>query len=265
MAEGHPETVAAQPTDLLPDDVALARLQLVSGLPLLAEATLRRLIDVREQRDGRATDELDAARAILAEALWRQGRPLEAGTTLARVRAASDLRRQPVALMIEADAAAAAGHPQRAHELMERVVQGVGAETVWQLRGGVPSSLAWPNPFERRDTAERPPQTPLIGTRSDAPVAGAERTASAHARLEAARAAFTAGDTSHGQQELSLALRLDSSVAADGIALLESSTRGAFDRSTLMLYGDLLAAAGRDAEAAAAYDRAAADGGRVTG
>ena len=265
--EAPPEATAD--VDLVPDETALARLQLQSGLPLLAEATLRRLIARFEAHDARSTDELDAARALLAEVLWRQQRPIEAGATLASVRAASDLRRQPVALIIEADAAAAGGNPGRALEIMERVVEAAGPEAVWQLRAGVPSSVEWPDPFaDERPAASSAARPAGIATTVDADAArtaGTERTAAAHARLEAARAAFTAGDTTHGAQELSLALRLDLTIAPEGIVLLESSVRDAPDRGSLLLYGDLLAAAGRADEAAAAYDRAAADGGSATG
>ena len=256
----------AADVDLLTDHAALARMQLDSGLPLLAEATLRRYMVRFESDSARGSDELDAARALLAEVLWRQHRPLEAGITLASVRAASETRRLPIALVIEADAAAAAGHVARARELMERVVAAAGSEAVWHLRAGVESPLPWPDPFIEQSAApSRSVAAVPVTPDASGGTPGTERTAAAHARLEAARVAFTAGDMTHGAQELSLALRLDVTIATEGIALLESTLRDAPDRPTLLLYGDLLAAAGRADEAAAAYDRAAADGGRVIG
>ncbi|HET6381474.1 MAG TPA: hypothetical protein VFH63_10665, partial [candidate division Zixibacteria bacterium] len=60
--------------DLIPDELALAQAQLASGLPGLAEGVLRRHIGRLEAAGRGALAELDAARALLAEALWRQGR-----------------------------------------------------------------------------------------------------------------------------------------------------------------------------------------------
>src|SRR6266540_2156905 len=81
--------------DLLPDELSLARAQLASGLPGLAEGVLRRHI-ARLDASGRGgLDELDAARALLAEALWRQARPMAAGATVQAIRAGSLERRRP--------------------------------------------------------------------------------------------------------------------------------------------------------------------------
>ena len=55
--------------DLIPDDLSLARAQLAAGLTGQAEGSLRRHI-ARLDADGdngRSLDELDAARALLAE------------------------------------------------------------------------------------------------------------------------------------------------------------------------------------------------------
>ncbi|MDQ3881477.1 MAG: hypothetical protein M3295_10450, partial [Chloroflexota bacterium] len=82
--------------------------------------------------------------------------------------------------------------------------------------------------------------------------------------LEAARVAFTARDAARGEDELALGLRLDPGIAAHGLALLESGDQALTRPSTLVLYGDLLAAAGRDGEAAIAYDRAAAAESEIT-
>lgn len=261
MADAQPQ--AATDADLLPDERALARAQLDSGLPLLAETTLRARIAVLGGPEARPSDELDDVRMLLAEALWRQSRPLEAGVVLGAIRSTSDIRRQPLALMIEADAAASGGHGERARSLVDRVLTAVGAEEAWLLRAGVPSLLEWPSPFAApaprvAATPASPPHTSTM----EAVEVSAARTAAAHARLEAARAAFTAGDTATGEQELSLALRLDGTIAAAGLELLESMAERTSDRGTIMLFGDLLAAAGRMDEANAAYDRAAS-GGRV--
>jgi hypothetical protein len=84
-----------------------------------------------------------------------------------------------------------------------------------------------------------------------------ERTAAAHARLEAARLAYAAGRDDEGDRELGLALRLDPRVAAEGVALVEPSLGPMPGADRLLLYGDLLRAAGRNPEASEAYDRAA--------
>ena len=69
--------------------------------------------------------------------------------------------------------------------------------------------------------------------------------------------AFGAGNQEEGDRELGLALRLDARIAPEGVALVEPTLgmQPAADR--LLLYGDLLRAADRPADAADAYDRAA--------
>ncbi len=64
--------------DLVADELTLARAQLASGLPGLAEGTLRRRLGRLEADGAGIGDEADAARAALAEALWRQHRPVAA-------------------------------------------------------------------------------------------------------------------------------------------------------------------------------------------
>lgn len=56
---------------------------------------------------------------------------------------------------------------------------------------------------------------------------------------------------------MSLALRLDTALAADGVAIIEPTLGGQPGAERLLLYGDLLRAAGRRTEAEGAYDRAA--------
>ena len=87
-----------------------------------------------------------------------------------------------------------------------------------------------------------------------------ERTAAAHARLEAARVAYNAGRDDEGDRELGLALRLDPRVAGEGVALAEPTLGPQPPADRLLLYGDLLRAAGRTQEASEAYDRAARAG-----
>jgi hypothetical protein len=243
--------------DLIPDELSLARAQLGSGLPGLAEGVLRRYIGRLEAGGRGAAEQLDVARGMLAEAVWRQGRPLAADQAIDAIRPSSLERQRPIVLLIEAEAEAVAGHPERAEALMERVIDAVGVDEAWRLRSGVPSRLAWPVPASLRPTARRTPSAPPGMAVHGAAPPSPERTAAAHARVEAARQAFTAGNDEEGDRELGLALRLDPRLAAEGIALVEPTLgpRPAPDR--LLLYGDLLRAADRPAEAAEAYDRAA--------
>jgi hypothetical protein len=61
--------------DLVPDELTLARSQIDAGQPGLAEGTVRRRLAWLESEGVGLTDESDALRVLLAEALWRQQRP----------------------------------------------------------------------------------------------------------------------------------------------------------------------------------------------
>jgi hypothetical protein len=243
--------------DLIPDELTLARAQLASGLLGMAEGSLRRHV-ARLDAGGRGVpEELDAARALLAEVLWRQGRPLAGGAVVDSIRAGSLERRRPIVLLVEAEAMAAGGDPDRAAALMERVIEAVGVDEAWRLRGGVPSRLAWPVPASMRATQRRPASPTAVAAATAAPPPSPERTAAAHARLEAGRHAYNAGNDDEGDRELGLALRLDPRIAAEGVALVEPTLGPRPGAGRLLLYGDLLRAAGRSPEASEAYDRAA--------
>lgn len=248
-AGGRDDVVAV---DLLPNDLALARAQLASGLAPLAEATLRRHAAQLELDGLAASDEMDAVRALLAEVVWRQGRPLAASRLIGNIRPSSPERRAPRLWLIEAEADAASGQPERAQAAMERIIGAVGISGAWELRGGMPSRLPWPLPEEMRPQPHRAPGRAAQSVAMPDPA----QTAAAHARLEAARAAYASGDEATGDHELALAVRLDTRLAAQGIALLEPQLGEASETSRLLLYGDLLRAAGRSAESAATYDRA---------
>jgi hypothetical protein len=69
--------------------------------------------------------------------------------------------------------------------------------------------------------------------------------------------AYGAGHDLEGDRELGLALRLDPRIAAEGVALVEPTLGREPGPDRLLLYGDLLRAADRPAEASEAYDRAA--------
>jgi hypothetical protein len=260
-AEREPDADEVQVIDVIPDDLALARAQLDAGLAPLAEGHLRIRIARLEAEGASAADELDAARCLLAESLWRQQRPIAAGAVLDAIRPGSLERRRPIAMLIEAEARAAVGDPDRARALMEEVVSAVGVERAWVLRGGMPTRLSWPLPPMLRPPGRRGPPAPgstgPASFTSAAPQPRPERTAAAHARVEAARRAYRIDDVAAGDRELGVALRLDPAVAAEGVSLIEPTIDSQTATDRLLLYGDLLRAAGRDADASAMYDRAA--------
>lgn len=243
--------------DLVPDELSLARAQLDSGLPMLAEGTLRRRIAWLEADRGRAaSDEIDAARLLQAEALWCQGRPIAARSMLDAIRTSSAQRRLPIALIIEAEALAASGEPDRAAGLVERVVRAVGADEAWRLRAGTGGRAAWPVPSELAPRAERRERAPWSERGQGEEHVTDERSALARARLGAARSAYAGDAAGDGDRELSIALRLDPACAIDGLIILEATLDDEPGAERLLLYGDLLRAVGREAEASTAYDRA---------
>ena len=254
---------AVQIVDLVADELTLARAQLDAGLPGLAEGTvLRRLAWLEADAPG-PSDETDALRALLAEALWRQGRHAGARRALEAIRPSSPQRRLPIAGIVEADVLAAAGERDRAEGAMERVVDAIGADAAHELRGGAPGPLTWPLPAELR--AEPPPlgRAPWGNARTSRAAESKpspeddERMAAARIRLEEARVAYVAGSLERGDAEMAIAMRLEPALASEGVGLIEPTlgTQPGADR--LLLYGDLLRAAGRAAEADEAYDRAA--------
>ncbi len=251
-----------QVVDLVADEMTLARAQLDAGLPALAEGTLLRRLAWLEADGAGLNDETDALRALLAEALWRQGRPAAARRVVDAIRPSSPQRRLPVTGIVEADALAAAGERDRAEGAMERVIDAIGADAVHEIRGGMPGYLPWPLPAELRAEPARPSRAPWGAQtspgdgRMDEPIDD-ERMAAARGRLEEARVAYVAGASERGDAELAIALRLEPSLATDGVTIIEPTLGRQPAAERLLLYGDLLRAAGRQGEADEAYDRAA--------
>jgi hypothetical protein len=252
---------SVQVIDLVADELALARAQLDAGQAGLAEGTVRRRLGWLEAENAGLTDETDALRVLLAEALWRQRRPVAARQALDAVRPSSPQRRLPIAGIIEADALAAAGEPDRAAGAMERVIDAIGIDGAFELQAGIPGRLSWPLPAElgapSPRPAARPPWSPSASADDEPEAVDDERVAAGRARLEEARVSYVAGDRGRGDGELSIAVRLDPSLAADGVAIIEPTLGGQPAAERLLLYGDLLRAAGREVEANEAYDRAA--------
>ena len=245
--------------DLVPDELSLARSQLDASLPGLAEGTIRRRLAWLEAEEAGAEDETDALRALLAEALWRQGRQAGARQAIDAIRPASPQRRLPMTMLVEAEALAAAGELDRAAGGMERVVEAIGVDAAFELQAGLPSRQSWPMPGELQAQPmriDRAPWSPAAMPAAAEPIDD-ERIAAGRQRLEESRVSYVAGDLARGDGEMSIAVRLDPGLAADGVAILEPTLGRQPARERLLLYGDLLRAAGREVEATEAYDRAA--------
>ena len=257
------EAAERQLVDIATDELALARAQMAGGLPGLAEGTVRRRLARLEADGADADDEVDALRVLLAESLWRQQRPSAARAALEGVRAASPQRRLPIAMLIEAEALAASGEADRAAGVQERLLAAIGPDEAFELLGGVPGRLSWPLPADMRPGPAREPRPPWsAGPAATEPEPVPEppddrRMAAGRARMEEARVAYVAGDRARGDAEMSIAVRLDLALAADGVAIIEPTLGRQPSAERLLLYGDLLRAAGRDAEATKAFDRAA--------
>ena len=246
--------------DLVSDELALARAQLDSGLPALAEGTVRHRIAIREADGSAGDEEVDALRVLLAEALWRQGRLVAARAALDALRPGSSQRRLPIVMLIEAESLAAAGEPDRAAGALERVITAIGVDEAHALRAGMAGRLTWPLPTELMPLPARPARPPWTAPESDDTPSSVEedgRIAGGRIRIEEARVAYVAGDLERGDAEMSIAVRLDPALAGDGVAIIEPTLGGQPSAERLLLYGDLLRAAGRRVEAHRAYDRAA--------
>jgi hypothetical protein len=249
--------------DVIADELGLARAQLDAGLPGLAEGTVRRRL-ARLEADGGdgAADEVDALNLLLAETLWRQQRHVAARSALEVIRSGSAQRRLPIALLIDAETLAAAGEADRAAGAQERLIAAVGVDEAHVLRAGVPGRLSWPLPADLAAEAPPPSRPPWssVTPAAAAPAAGTlsdEAAALARARMEEARVAYVAGDRGRGDGQMSIALRLDPGLAADGVRIIEPTMGRQPASERLLLYGDLLRAAGRESEAQRAYERAA--------
>jgi hypothetical protein len=251
--------------DVVTDELALARAQIDAGQTGMAEGTLRRrLARLEAEANGPGgEEEADALRLLLAESLWRQGRPMAARVALEAIRPGSPQRRLPMGVLIDAETLAAAGETDRAAGAQERLLTAIGADESFALRGGVPGRLSWPLPAELRSEPARAPRPPWAsrttgdaGDGGDEPAVDDARVAAARGRLEEARVAYVAGELRRGDGEMGIALRLDPGLAGDGVTIIEPTLGKQPDRDRLLLYGDLLRAAGREVEAQEVYDRA---------
>ena len=177
---------------------------------------------------------------------------LAGATVIDTIRAGSLERRRPIVLLVEAEAMAAAGDPDRADALMERVIESVGIDEAWRLRGGVPSRLAWPMPASMRPTPRRP--SPTFG-------GPATTTAPTRRRPSGRPPPRPAGGRAAGLQRRPRGRgrpRAGPRPAArrarggGGRDLAEPTLGPQPPPDRLLLYGDLLRAAGRTQEASEA-------------
>ena len=179
------------------------------------------------------------------------------------MRPGSPQRRLPIVLLIEAESLAAAGEPDRAAGALERVIAAVGVDEADALRAGVPGRLTWPLPAEllpspARAAARRGRRPATRTTEPRASEEDARTAAAARAAGGGARVAYV-GRRARARRRARWRSRCASirSWPRDGVAIMEPTLGGQPAAERLLLYGDLLRAAGRRVEADRAYDRAA--------
>lgn len=233
---------------MTPDDrpiaLRLAHLHLRMGSLALARAELELL---------GSSDSLDASGlADLAEARWRTG-SLEGAGEAAR-NALERGETNPLALVIAAEAAAAAGRRADADELAATVIEGLET-TLDALFAGMPRSQVWPGDPE----AEAAPLDAPDALAGDLGIPLSEAAAEA---LADGRTALAAGSIADAGLSLSVAIRLEPRLAEDVLATIGD---GGPEPFLALVAGDALRLLGRDEEAAASYDRARALAPRTGG
>jgi len=232
----------------------------------------------------------------LAEVRWRTGDLVGAGEAAAAALRADDVRPDPIALVVAAEAASAIGRPSEARRFATRAVA-AAPRAIDEIFAGMPRSGVWvpdaneplptaPTLFDRAPESpsgsERPaaaaapaPQPAAVvapAPRDDAAAVGpmtmgfwdgdgtvdeAESAAPDPAReFEAGRQALVAGSFDEAALRLGLALRLAPALAP---AVLEA-TEGARAASLSVVRGDAYRSAGHEAEARQAYAIAARGG-----
>jgi hypothetical protein len=242
----------------------MAGIHLRMGSLLLARAELEALA-------GRgALDE--EALVDLAEARWRTGDLAGAGEAADALLATGS--EDALALVIAAEAVAAAGRPGEARRLAGRALTAVDGP-LEGVFAGMPRSLIWPSdtvagaahspdlaePGEPIAVRAATAPTPGAGVRpAEEAAPGADATASPVASSSAAAEAFAGGmallargENSGAAVRLAVALRLDPGFAA---GVLEAVGADAVDPSLALVAGDALRLLGRETQAFAAFHRA---------
>lgn len=251
----------------------LARLHLRTGALGLARAELETLAGT-----GPLVGE---ALVDLAEVRWRTGDLGGAGEAARAYLAGGG--EAPVALAVAAEAAAALGRPGEARRLATRAIE-ASEEPLDRIFAGIPRSPVWPTDphdpghpaaalfpaeaghrpgrSERERGPKRPePEPPTPATASgagpslwdDPNASAAPATATPGEILDAAVHALAEGDRAGAALRLAVALRLDPALAPAVLDLASGGPGSTMD----VVRGDALRAMGREAEARAAYERAA--------
>jgi hypothetical protein len=230
QAGESPRTAA----DDRPTSLRLARVHLRLGSLALARAELEAL-----SSRGRLDDDglLD-----LAEVRWRTGDlPLAGDAAIALVDRG---RHDTIALVIAAEAVAAAGRPSEARRLANRALEATG-EPLDALFAGMPRSSIWP-----ADAADE--SDVLAAVAADLGPGAAESASPAAVEAYAGgRAALAADDVAQASLRLAVALRLEPAFAEP---ILEAVGPRADEPALALVAGDALRLLGRETEARVAYD-----------
>jgi Tetratricopeptide repeat len=214
-----------------PPALRLARVHLRLGSLSLARAELEAL-------SGRALLDDDGL-LDLAEARWRTGDLAGAGD--AAIALVDRGREDIIALVIAAEAIAAAGRPTEARRLANRAIEAT-SESLDALFAGMPRSAIWP--VEDTDDGGLEAFIPDSVAVDSASPAAVDAFASG-------RAALAAGDSTQASLRLAVALRLEPGFAE---SVLESVGPHASEPAIALVAGDALRLLGRETEARAAYD-----------
>ncbi len=223
---GRPTALRIASLHLRTGQHALARAQLeaLAGRGRLDEEALLDLAEVR-WRTGDLSGAGDAANALLA----RGGEPV-------------------LALVIAAEAVAAAGRPGEARRLSTRALE-LATSPLDPLFAGMPRALVWP-------MTPAPGGTAAAQTRRRSRRTGREGEGTPSTAAEAfagGRAALARGDTGRAALLLGVAMRLEPGFAEDVLR----AVAGRDDQPQLALVrGDALRLVGREADALQAFDRA---------
>ncbi len=214
-----------------PTSLRLARVHLRLGSLALARAELEAL-------SGRALLDDDGL-LDLAEARWRTGDLAGAGDAATAL--VDRGREDAIALVIAAEAIAAAGRPTEARRLANRALEATG-EPLDALFAGMPRSSIWPVEDSGEDAdASLIPDSVAVDSASPTAV-------DAYA---SGRAALAAGDSTQASLRLAVALRLEPGFAE---SVLEAVGPHASEPGIALVAGDALRLLGRETEARAAYD-----------
>jgi hypothetical protein len=212
----------------------LARVHLRLGSLALARAELEAL-------SGRGLLDDDGL-LDLAEARWRTGDLAAAGD--AAIALVDRGRDDVVALVIAAEAIAAAGRPSEARRIADRAMEAM-AEPLDAIFAGMPRNSIWPaEPVEDPELAAVAADLGEVAAVETAPPAALEA-------LAGGRAALAANDTTHASLRLAVALRLEPAFAG---TVLDAVGPHADDPALALVAGDALRLLGRETEARAAYD-----------